>query len=120
MDNRDFGNNREYSRQGIPYGRLKFIRALQQRIEEFIRDGEILPTLAFRSQNGNCPLAHRQQDDVSATPRGMLCRASLAFLFNQHRKLVDPIGNGNNGKEYRSRSAASATSETRHNRGGNF
>ena len=79
MDNRDFGNNREYSRQGIPYGRLKFIRALQQRIEEFIRDGEILPTLAFRSQMGTAPwltgnkMMYRQRREA--------CCAVLAWHF---------------------------------------
>ena len=79
MDNSHFGNNREYSRQGIPYGRLKFIRALQERIEKFIHEGEILPTLAFRSQMGTADWL--KGNKMMYRQRREACCAVLAWHF---------------------------------------
>ena len=62
--------SRAHSPQGVPYGTLKFIRALQERIELFIADGFILPTLAFRGELGTAHwlkserMMHRQRREA--------------------------------------------------------
>ena len=75
----DLVMQRPHSPQGVPYGTLKFIRALQERIEGFIADGFILPTLAFRGELGT---AHwLQSERMMYRQRREACVKVLAWHF---------------------------------------
>ena len=70
---------RDHSPQGVPYGTLKFIRALQERIEAFIADGFIMPTLAFRSELGTATWLRSEK--MMYRQRREACVRVLAWHF---------------------------------------
>ena len=64
---------------GIPLGTLIFIRTLQTRIETFVNDCGVMPTLAFRSELGTAPWL--TSNKKMYRQRRVACAAVLSWHF---------------------------------------